>query len=516
MQKIAIIDLGSNSVRLVLVKVMEPNGYFYVYDELKESVRLAQDVGPDGSLNSIRIGQTIKTLKMFKNLCDANGIDQIYAFTTAAVRQAANQRSFLEQVQFSCGFKLKVLTDEEECTLVHKGVINSLDIPKGLIVDIGGGSTEIVYYNRRVILGTHTLPYGAVTLTEKFKDSSLTPEQRNQKIEDYVYNDLQKIPFMSELDPETVFIGVGGSFRNFGKISRKIRNYPLTITQNYVADKNNFLTLYSHIRKLELDSTMKIKGLSSARADIFPSALAEMAAFFKKGKFESVTISGSGIREGYMYMHSVPTVKDKPLSDILGFSLYTILHSCSENIHHAEKVYDLALQLYQQLRVLHKLPRNYIKILRTASLLHSTGNRVNYYDHHRHSMYMILNSRINGLTHRELVIAAFVAGLHRNKEIPKDEIAKYIEILEPEDTDIIMKLGVILRIAESLDRSMCDNVDKIKCDILGDSVIMKLEPNPEKEECDYSLEIKDALSAVSEFKKAYKKNLQIIDLEENY
>lgn len=516
MQKIAIIDLGSNSVRLVLVKVMEPNGYFYVYDELKESVRLAQDVGPDGSLNSIRIEQTIKTLKMFKNLCDANGIDQIYAFTTAAVRQASNQRSFLEQVQFSCGFKLKVLTDEEECFLVHKGVVNSLDIPKGLIVDIGGGSTEIVYYNRRVIIGYHTLPYGAVTLTQKFKDSSLTPEQRSQKIEDYVLKDLQKIPFMSELDPETVFIGVGGSFRNFGKISKKIRNYPLSITQNYVADKNNFLTLYSHIRKLELDSTMKIKGLSSARADIFPSALALIAAFFKKGKFDSLTISGSGIREGYMYMHSVPTVKDKPLSDILGFSLYTILNASSENIHHVEKVYDLALQLYHQLRVIHKLPRNYIKILRTASLLHSTGNRVNYYDHHKHSMYTILNSRINGLTHRELVIAAFVAGLNKNKEVPKDELAKYREILEPEDTDIIMKLGVILRIAESLDRSMCDNVDKIRCDILGDSVIMKLEPNPEKEDCDYSLEIKDALTVVPEFKKAYKKNLQIIDFDEAF
>ena len=129
MEKIAIIDLGSNSARLVLVNILE-GGHFVVFDELKESVRLGQDMDWDGFIKPQRIAQTIKTLTMFRRLCDANHVDKIFAYATAAVRRAKNQKSFLDEVAMTCGIKIKVLTVEEQAMLVYQGVINSMDIPK--------------------------------------------------------------------------------------------------------------------------------------------------------------------------------------------------------------------------------------------------------------------------------------------------------------------------------------------------------------------------------------------------
>ena len=174
MERIGIIDLGSNTARLLIVD-MFAEGHFMVVDELKESVRLGQDMDRDGFLKPQRIAETIKTLKMFKRLCDASGVERIIAVGTAAVRRAKNQRSFLDEIQVSCNITIRVLSEEEEALLVYRGVINSMDIPKGLILEIGGGSTKIIYYNRRNVLGYASLPFGAVTLTDLFANDA-TPD----------------------------------------------------------------------------------------------------------------------------------------------------------------------------------------------------------------------------------------------------------------------------------------------------------------------------------------------------
>lgn len=507
MEKIAIIDLGSNSARLALVSVLS-GGYFSVFDELKETVRLAQDMEPDGFLKPSRVAQTIKTLKMFRRLCDANNVEKIYAFATAAVRHAKNQRGFLDEVQATCGFKLTVLEAEEEAQLAYQGVINSMDAPKGLIMDIGGGSTQFVYYNRRMLLGYATVPYGAVNLTDMFKDFDGSASERADKISEFFKEQLKDIPWMHDIDPETRIIGVGGSFRNLGKISRMIKKYPLDMTHNYVIDLKEFDSIYGNIKSLDLDSTMKIKGLSSQRADIFPSALAAIKGVCDEFKFETMTISGCGLREGVMFKYAVPSTNEKPISDVLGHSIYTLLKFYDENIVHAEQIYNLSIQLFKQLKVLHKLPRSCAKVLRTAAMLHDTGNRIKYYDHHKHSAYIILNSNLYGISHKELVMAAFIAAMHRKGEVMNSEFAKYRDMLSEEDVDAIKKLGVIVRIAESLDRSMSGIIKNITCDVLGDSVIMKTEA--ETPDCVRELEVKDAMLAAQDFRKAYKKNLQIL------
>ena len=202
MERIGIIDLGSNTARLLLVDVYE-DGYFHLVDQLKESPRLGEGMEKDGFLKPARIQETIRTLKLFRKLCDVNGISRIIAVATAAVRRAKNQRSFLDEVSAVCGIKLRVLSAEEEAIYVYRGVINTMDIPKGLILEIGGGSTKIVYYNRRNLLNFETLPFGAITLTEMFNQEGLSPCEQAKKIEEFFTEQLKNISWLSTVDPET-------------------------------------------------------------------------------------------------------------------------------------------------------------------------------------------------------------------------------------------------------------------------------------------------------------------------
>ena len=195
MEKIGIIDLGSNTARLVIVEMLG-DGHFVVIDQLKESVRLGKDMERDGFLKPQRIAETIKTLKMFRKLCDAYEIERIIAVATAAVRRAKNQRSFLDEVVANTGIKLKVLSAEEEATYVYRGVINTMDIPKGLILEIGGGSSKIIYYNRRNLLNYETLPFGAVTLTDLFGNDGLSQEEQAEKIEEFITDQLSRIEWL--------------------------------------------------------------------------------------------------------------------------------------------------------------------------------------------------------------------------------------------------------------------------------------------------------------------------------
>lgn len=503
MNNIAIIDLGSNSARLVLAHVVH-EGYFVVYDELKETVRLAQDMEREGYLKQARIAQAVKTLRMFRKLCDANGVEKIYAFATNAVRKAKNQRSFLEEINTVCGFKINVLEEDQEATQIYYGVINSLEIPKGVIMDISGSSLQLIQYNRRVILNRVNLPIGSMNLSALFTENT-TPLQQSQMIETYTRDQFNQIEWLKTLEPDYRLIGVGGSFRNLASIVKRINKYPVDMVHNFNISLDTFNKVYDMIKVLDVEKRSKIKGLSAQRADIFCAALSCIKSFFDCTGFDEVTVSGAGIREGFMFNHAVPTTVEKPISDILGYSIYTRLYYHGLNVAHAEHVCNLAIQLYKQLRVLHKLPRQYVRVLRVAALLHESGMRINYYNKNKHSANFILNSNLYGISHRDLVLASFVVRGHDLEDISMPEWNKYAGVVQEEDLVAVMRLAVILRIADSLDRSMSGSVKSINCDVLGDSVIMKTEV-----EGDCSLEIKDALGAGSDFAKAYKKNLEIL------
>jgi exopolyphosphatase/guanosine-5'-triphosphate,3'-diphosphate pyrophosphatase len=504
LERIAIIDLGSNTARLLLIDVKE-NGHFQIVDQLKEAPRLGEGMERDGFLKPARVQETIKTLKMFRKLCDVNGIERIIAVATAAVRRAKNQRSFLDEVSATCGIKLRVLSAEEEAIYVYRGVVNTMDIPKGVILEIGGGSTKIVYYNRRNLLNYETLPFGAITLTELFADDGLTAAEQTAKIEEFFTEQLKGIEWLKDVDPEAQLVGVGGSFRNLCRMTKIMKKYPLKTIHNYVVNETDFDHVYDLVKGLDLDRKKKIKGLSSGRADIFPGALAAISAFKKYMGLKSMVVSGSGLRTGIMYNYAVPSTCDKPISDVLTYSLSNITEFYGCDQKHVEQVVNLSVQLFKQLRVLHKFPRQYLKILKVAAYLYETGKKIGFYNFEKHSAYVILNSNIYGITHRDLAMASFVASSTGIDDINAIEWSRYRDLLTDEDIPAVRMMGIILRIATCFDRSCSSVVKGVNCDILGDSVIMKTELDG-----DATLELSSGMEVGSDFRKIFRKNLEIL------
>ena len=459
----------------------------------------------EGFLKPQRIQATIRVLKMFRKLCDVNGIDRIIAVATAAVRRAKNQRSFLDEVSATCGIKLRVLSAEEEAIYVYRGVINTMDIPKGVILEIGGGSTKIIYYIRRNLLNYETLPFGAITLTEMFASEELSPVEQADRIENFFTEQLSKIEWLKNVDPEAQLIGVGGSFRNLCRMTKIMKKYPLRTIHNYVVQEEDFDHVYDLVKSLDLDRKKKIKGLSSGRADILPAALAAIRSFKKYMGLNSIVISGSGLRTGMLFNYAVPLTLEKPISDVLTYSLNSVTEFYGGNKQHIDQIVMLAVQLFRQLRVLHKFPRQYLKIMKIAASLYESGKLVGFYNYEKHGAYMILNANICGASHRDIVMASFVAGCTGIDDINAQDWNRYRELLTDEDVDAVRKMGVMLRIASAFDRSLSSVIKSVNCDILGDSVIMKTEIDG-----DATLEISAGMEVGSDFRKIFKKNLEIL------
>ena len=172
---------------------------------------------------------------------------------------------------------------------------------------------------------------------------------------------------------------------------------------------------------------------------------------------------------------------------------------------HTDQVVNLSVQLFKHLRVLHKFPRQYLRILKVAAYLNEAGKKVAFYNYEKHSGYIILNSNINGITHRELVLASFVASYTSIEDINPFDWAKFKVLVTDEDADAVRKMGLMLRLALAFDRGLASVITGINCDILGDSVIVQTEVNG-----DATLEINSALQLSGDFRKIFKKNLEIL------
>ena len=503
MEKIAIVDLGSSKIDLILANVL-PTGNFAVFEEMSETVKIVNDFDGEGLLRIARSNEALTILKMYKMVCEVNKITNIIAVGSHNLKNLKNYKSFLDEIYNTCGFKFKLMTQEEELNALYNGVINSLDVPKGIIFNISGGSTRIVQYNRRNILNQTVIPFGTYTIA-KVMDEVSDPEKACEKMTKSFAKELDKIDWLKNIEPEYAFVGVGNSFTSTGILSRKIRKYSLDASHNYVMAKKDLTNVYDLVKTLDLDKTKKIKGLPSERSDVFASGVCMIKAAFETCNFENVVVSTKGMNEGIIYNSVVPGTNEKPISDLLGFSLENIKSFYDSDYNNSNQVSELALILFRQLKVLHKLPRGYTKVLRIAAAMHDCGQRIKFYDHEKNSFHVILNSEVLGATHREIVLAAFASASQNLSDFSLTEWIKYKDILLEEDLDAVRKLSLIVRLAEALDKTHRAVVQDISCDILGDSVIMKTIVT-----IDASIEIREALKSSQDFKKVYKKTLEVL------
>lgn len=502
MEKIAILKLNPQNIEMNFVDVIR-NKSFVVYRQVVMPVNLMKDFYNDNFIKPAIIKDVKNVLSVYKKMIDAEGITETHCYAGAFLEDAKNNNGFLNEIFAVTGLQFNILSCENEINYIYTAVINTFSKPKGLIINISNFNTMFLLYNRRNILNTKVLPYGYQNCYEKCL--SLKSENPLDQVSDMFYEVIKNDEWILNLPEDYEIIGCGNMFENLGVISRKSRKYPVDIAHNYVLDKENFNKVYGVLKAQDVTKTTKVKGVSMEDSRYLQSAFAIMNAIFSHCNVENYTISKTGFVEGVLFNNVIPLTQEKPISDSLGYSLQVLNEYFDKKPNNTPHVYDIAMILFKQLKVLHKLGRSYIKVLRIASYMCNSGYRINAYNNEKICFNNTLESDIYGVTHGEIVLAGFVSMLTNADNFNLSDWVRYKDLVKEDEMVVAKKLAVILKIAESLDITHFGNVVDINCDILGDSVIMKTVVN---EPCD--LEIKYAMLSANEFKKAFNKNLEIL------
>ena len=467
-RKIGIIDVGSNTSRLNIM-AYTPDVSYRLVDQLRERARLGEGMGAENLLRPEPMDRTVRLLKVFRGLCQASGTDAIVAVGTSAVRDARNQAELLRRVQAGTGITLRVLSGDEEAYYGYLGAVNSVAIRSGLMIDIGGGSLELVRVQDRTLRRTAMLPAGAVRLTEAFlrSDPPRAAEVRTlTRYLEYMLNDLDWI----EAQPGQLLVGMGGTIRALAKIDQRLQEYPLDLVHEYALTRRGVEEIVAELIRLPLRKRRKLPGLTSDRADVLLGGALALLEVMRRTGYSELLVSAQGLREGLFYEHFLRDAGTPTVPDARAFAIANLSFLYEVNWPHARHVEALAISLFDQLRRLHGYGPAERVLLSHAALLHDVGLAIDYYTHHEHSANLILHAELPGFTHREMALISQLALYHR-RGLPKPQV--YPGLLRRQDTELIEKLGALLRLAEYLERSRTQVIQALRCRIQADRVTLE-------------------------------------------
>lgn len=494
-QRMAIIDIGSNSVRLVVYE-RTASGAYRVIDGSKRQARLSEHVGPDGKLTSLATEQIVHTLRHFLMICTYHQTKRVRAVATAAIRNAANGREALSAIRAATGLEVELLSGEDEAYYGFLGMINAIDAEDGFLIDIGGGSTEVSLFRGRKLVRSVSFPFGSVNLNRRIGQSGIPDSQSLKEIEAIVADAAAGEPWIAE-SPGLPLIGVGGTVRALGKIHQASSGYPFPSNHNYRIEAADVAQLFDQLVKLPLDKRRKFPGLSKERADVIVPGLAILQRLFQSMKASHYVVCGTGLRDGLF--HAERLAEEPVLPDVLASSVDNVQRLyLNAPSRHVELVERLALHIYGRLEDIYRLPPDAKLLLQTAAKLFRIGAAVDYYEAAKHSFYLILNSHLNGLTHRQIVLIAAIAS-YKGKGRLRQQLADYRELLHEADLEAVTRLGMILQLAIALDRSETQAAWPLEAKLLPPALL--LVPAPEAGHL--SWEQAEVKELAADFKKAW-------------
>ena len=501
MNKLAVFELGVNNIKLTIFKHTN-NGFFNTDQQIIESIKLTQDMERDGYIKPVRVQETISILKNFRKIIDAEKIDNVICYADPSIAQARNQIAFLDEIYKTVSLYFKILSAEEQVSALHNAIIYSFAMSRGIIMQIGDYSTEIIKFNRRVIQNSISLPYGCMNILDKVDNMQF--DKRMDKVVELLTAEFKNLPWIYNLDSDYEFYGIGEVFESIGKLARKATRYPLDVAHNYEITTENFQNVYNLIRGLDIDKAKKLKGISDKRADAIAIGMAIVKVAYNEFVRSNIKVSTNGEMYGIVIKNLLSQTGEKPLLDILGYSLSSIneFYPTCVNI---DSNYNRAVILYKQLKVLHKLTRPYVKVLRISASMCMSGKRISFENYQKNNFAVIINSNIYGASHKDIVLSAFVAASQNIDDFSLNEWVRYKDIVSDEDLDAVKKLAIIIKMASLLNITNSNSVKDVSCDVLGDTVILKTEV-----ERDATLEISQAMTLSADFRKVFGKNLQIL------
>lgn len=454
-QRSAIIDLGSNSARVVVMN-HRPGFSYHLEDEIREIVRLREGMTTSGlSEDAMRRG--LQTLRLFKRFCDSAGVDSIIATATSAVREAANGAAFLERVSQELGLELRLLSGEEEAFYGVLGALNAVPLENGVIVDIGGGSAQVSQVRKRRFKQGQALTLGALALTERFVHSDPIKKSELKAVRLEIERQLDTVSWLKRA--KGPLAGLGGTIRTLAKIEAARQKFSLQSINGFALTRAALDDIILKLCELPLSQRRRIPGLVRDRADIIlPGALVIRAIVERLG-VDELTISEFGLREGLFFEQFWRALPYPVTPDLREFSVLNVARFYGFQEAHAVHVRHLATRLFDQLAPLHNLGAWERELLSASALLHDIGLAIRYNDHHKHSQTLIVSSGLPGFTPREIALIALAARYHRKGTPATGEFAA---LLQPGDETRLLWLASLLRLAEYLERGRAGLVRDVR------------------------------------------------------
>lgn len=449
--KASVLDLGSNSVKLVNYIINSYNNYKPYH---QESIRLKLSEGlVHGIIQEAYIDNTVETLKLFRNIVDFERINYVISVATSAIRDAENRFEILDRIHKETSFDFKILSEHDEGLYSYTGAIRSLRIPSVVFFDIGGGSLEIVLAKDFDIKKILSLPLGSLKLTQMFSEDPKSEISDFYKMEKHI-NEI--LPTRDELgisdSDNLVLVGVGGVLRALAKYDQQLRNYPLSKLHNYKLTYNSLETIFKRIRSLPVEKISKIQSIGTGRADTVRAGTLVITQLMKILRFKELTVSAHGLREGtlalslqYPNEFANQNIDYKKIKDIIYLS--SQMESLSEYVEDFVRLLYLMNLLSEQERVLLSYTISQIDKLWSFRDVNNV-------------LYSILDDD-SSLNHREQLIVALSLIYSKKKKKVDSLILKFENILEINDKKLIKKISSIV--------SLCDIFHKTDVKIKADS-----------------------------------------------
>lgn len=491
---LAAIDVGTNSIHMVVVRIQPSLPTFTIIAREKAMVRLGERSRQTGELTPEAIKRSMAALNRCQEIAQSLEAEQVVAIATSAVREAPNGRDFLQQVKAELGLSINLISGQEEARRIYLGVLSGmeLDSQPHIVIDIGGGSTELILGDGHEPRHLSSTKVGAVRLTEGFVSTDPISNKEFQRLQAYVRGMLEwpAEELRSRFEPEEQprLVGTSGTIECLAAIhaTEVLGDIPASLN-GYEMSLKDLQGIVSRIRKLDDAARQQVPGISERRSEIIVAGAVILQEAMALLGVESIIICERSLREGtvvdWMLTHGLIEDRLRYQSSVRERSALKLAQKYQVNLEYSERVAAFALSLFDQTQgLLHDWGPEERELLWAAAILHNCGHYVSHSAHHKHSYYLVRNGELLGYTDVEIEIIANLVRYHR-KSGPKKKHENYRNLINKEHRRVVDQLSALLRLAVALDRRQIGAVKAIRCEYHPDTLFLHLQPSQPGDDC---------------------------------
>lgn len=441
---IAVIDVGSNSVRLLIARPL-PGGHLDILDDARATLRLARVVDAHGAIPPDVLDQTLDAVGDFVRLASYAGAESVHAVGTAALRDAANAGALARKLRSRWGVELQVLSGSEEVRLASLGAVFGLPITDGLLLDLGGGSLLLARIEDRAPVETWSFPFGTLRLTDRFLDSDPPDEDDMSALRRHVRRELRAAG-VPRLGKGEVLVGTGGTVRNLANVSRRRQRYPISRLHGHSITIRRLHRLTRLLARMTQQERRDVRGLNSDRAGIIAAGALVVDGVAAHTRTEAVLVAGQGLREGIarsQFLQALPPVSEVRRGSVEAFA-QRFGDAETDSAHHRAQ---LAVSLSELLDP--DAGAEAHETVEYAAMLYNAGLQVDFYRRAGATTAILLDSNLSGFSQPQIARIAAAARLARR---PTWEVRSLRPLLGADDEPALHRAGVVVALAEEMRR----------------------------------------------------------------